>query len=120
MHQATLVKLRQRVDNLMTEQHFQRTLQRSPLFAKANATKLGISSYASEFGRSGLLPPSSGLPSSGASTPRNGLLSREGTREHGSETDEVEDLNALLQEMMQPITQDEEMDTPNASKMNNN
>jgi len=69
-----------------------------------------------------LLPSTSALSglTSGASTPRNGLSSREGTRERSSETDEVEDLNALLQEMMQPMAQDDEMDTPNASRMNNN
>jgi hypothetical protein len=120
MYQIVLGKLRQRVDNLMSEQRFQQSLQKSTIFANASLSSQGPLSGGFEFGKSGILPLNSmnGGSPAGTSTPRNGYPSREDARERSNEADEVEDLNALLREMMQPTNRDVDMDTPNASIMN--
>jgi len=118
MYHHVLGKLNQRVNSLMEEQRFQRTLQKSIIFAASASNPLGPLAGGFEPGR---LTPSSSANSglaSGASTPRNGLNSRKSEPERSGEPDEVDDLNSLLMEMMQPVNHDSEMDTPNASVMN--
>jgi len=118
MYHHVLGKLNQRVNNLMEEQRFQRSLQKSVIFTTSTSNPLGPLAGGFEPGR---LTPSSSTNSglvSGASTPKHGTYQR--GRERTNEPDEVDDLNALLVEMMQPPSHDVEMDTPNASMMNGN
>jgi len=120
MYNVVLGKLRDRVDKLMAEQRFQQSLQKSIIFTNAAPNNTGSLSGGFEFGRPGmfLLNSVHGGPPSGISTPRNGYLSRADLKERSNENDEVEDLNALLREMMQPVNHDADMDTPNASTIN--
>jgi hypothetical protein len=118
MYHQVLGKLDQRVKSLMEEQRFQRSLQKSTIFTTSASNPLGPLAGGFEPGR---MTPSSSLSSglvSGTSTPRHDAFQRNASQEQMTEADEVDNLNSLLMEMMQPVNHDVEMETPNASIMN--
>jgi hypothetical protein len=120
-------RLKKRVEECMVEQRLRRSLDQSPLFKSWKKSEVGF--YSSddvgfgEYERRGL---GMGGLISGMSTPKIGGTGA-GTargRSQSRETDTVDDLNALLQEMMQPLHPGQveqsgggDSDTPNASML---